>query len=124
MFDAPQATLESLAGLIVIDEVQRSKDLFPLIRHLVDTHRYQRYLILGSAAGELLGQSADSPAGRIAFHELGGFRLGDVGADRWRRLWLRGGLPRSYTARSDEVGSRWREHYVATFLERDIPQRA
>jgi len=122
LFAAPQATLESLSGLIVIDEVQRSRDLFPLIRHLVDTHRDQRYLILGSASGELLRQSADSLAGRIAFHELGGFRLGDVGADMWRRLWLRGGLPRSYTARSNEASSRWREQYVSTFLERDIPQ--
>ena len=122
MFEAPQLTLESLSGLIVIDEVQRARNLFPLIRHLVDTHRNQRYLILGSASGELLRQSAESLAGRIAFHELGGFRLSDVGASRWRRLWLRGGLPRAYTARTDEMSGRWREQYVTTFLERDIPQ--
>jgi hypothetical protein len=122
MFETPQLTLESLSGLIVIDEVQRARNLFPLIRHLVDTHHDQRYLILGSASGELLRQSAESLAGRIAFHELGGFRLSDVGADRWRRLWLRGGLPRAYTARTDELSGRWREQYVATFLERDIPQ--
>jgi predicted AAA+ superfamily ATPase len=122
MFEAPQLTLESLSGLIVIDEVQRARDLFPLIRHLVDTHRNQRYLILGSASGALLRQSAESLAGRIAFHELGGFRLSDVGADRWRRLWLRGGLPRAYTARNDKLSGRWREQYVVTFLERDIPQ--
>jgi hypothetical protein len=122
MFEAPQLTLESLSGLIVIDEVQRARNLFPLIRHLVDTHRNQRYLILGSASGELLRQSAESLAGRIAFHELGGFRLSDVGAGRWRRLWLRGGLPRAYTARTDELSGRWREQYVVTFLERDIPQ--
>ena len=122
MFETPQLTLESLSGLIVIDEVQRARNLFPLIRHLVDTHRNQRYLILGSASGDLLRQSAESLAGRIAFHELGGFRLSDVGAGRWRRLWLRGGLPRAYTARNDELSGRWREQYVATFLERDIPQ--
>ena len=122
MFETPQLALESLSGLIVIDEVQRARNLFPLIRHLVDTRRDQRYLILGSASGELLRQSAESLAGRVAFHELGGFRLSDVGADRWRRLWLRGGLPRSYTARNDEMSGRWREQYVATFLERDIPQ--
>ena len=122
LFETPQLTLESLSGLIVIDEVQRARNLFPLIRHLVDTHRDQRYLILGSASGELLRQSAESLAGRIAFHELGGFRLSDVGAGRWRRLWLRGGLPRAYTARNDEISGRWREQYVATFLERDIPQ--
>jgi predicted AAA+ superfamily ATPase len=102
LFETPQLTLESLSGLIVIDEVQRARNLFPFIRHLVDTHRNQRYLILGSASGELLRQSAESLAGRIAFHELGGFRLSDVGAGRWRRLWLRGGLPRAYTARNDE----------------------
>lgn len=122
MFDEPQLALEPLSGLIVIDEVQRARNLFPLLRHLVDTRRKQRYLILGSASRDLLRQSAESLAGRIAFHELGGFRLGDVGADAWRRLWLRGGLPRSYTARSDEMSNRWREQYVTTFLERDIPQ--
>jgi predicted AAA+ superfamily ATPase len=122
LFETPQVTLESLSGLIVIDEVQRAKDLFPLIRHLVDTHRDQRYLILGNASGELLHQSSETLAGRIAFHELGGFRLCDVGSARWRRLWLRGGLPPAFTARSDAASSRWREQYVATFLERDIPQ--
>jgi predicted AAA+ superfamily ATPase len=122
LFETPQLTLESLSGLIIIDEVQRARNLFPLLRHLVDTRRDQRYLILGSASGELLRQSAESLAGRIAFHELGGFRLSDVGAGRWRRLWMRGGLPRAYTARSDEMSGRWREQYVATFLERDIPQ--
>ena len=122
LFETPQVTLESLSGSIVIDEVQRAKDLFPLIRHLVDTHRDQRYLILGSASGELLHQSSESLAGRIAFHELGGFRLRDIGPGRSRRLWLRGGLPPAFTARSDGASSRWREQYVATFLERDIPQ--
>jgi uncharacterized protein len=122
MFESPQLTLESLSGLIVVDEVQRARNLFPLIRHLVDTRKDQRYLVLGSASGELLRQSAESLAGRIAFHELGGFRLSDVGAKRWRRLWLRGGLPRAYTASSDAASVRWREQYVATFLERDLPQ--
>jgi predicted AAA+ superfamily ATPase len=118
----PQLALESLSGLIVIDEVQRARNLFTLIRHLVDTRKDQRYLILGSASPDLLRQSAESLAGRIAYHELGGFRLGDVGPDNWRRLWLRGGLPPSYTALTDELSNLWREQYVATFLERDIPQ--
>lgn len=122
LFETPQVTLEALSGLIVIDEVQRARDLFSLIRHLVDTHRGQRYLVLGSASGQLLRQSSESLAGRIAFHELGGFRLSDVGPSTWRRLWLRGGLPPAFTARSDAASSRWREQYVATFLERDIPQ--
>lgn len=118
----PQLALESLSGLIVIDEVQRAPNLFPLIRHLVDTHPSQRYLILGSASPGLLQQSAESLAGRIAYHELGGFRLGDVGVDHWRTLWMRGGLPPSFTARRDASSSLWLEQYIATFLERDIPQ--
>ena len=118
----PQLALEPLSGLIVIDEIQRAPNLFPLIRHLIDTHEAQRYLILGSASRDLLQQSAESLAGRIAYHELGGFRLGDVGKDQWRRLWMRGGLPRSYTARTDESSNQWLEQYIATFLERDIPQ--
>jgi predicted AAA+ superfamily ATPase len=122
MLAEPQLALESLSGLIVIDEIQRVPNLFPLIRHLVDTNKEQRYLILGSASRDLLRQSAESLAGRIAYHELGGFRLTDVGAAEWRRLWLRGGLPPSYTAATDEQSQIWREQYVATFLERDIPQ--
>ncbi len=122
MLAEPQLALEPLSGLIVIDEVQRVPNLFPLLRHLVDTRSSQRYLILGSASRELIRQSAESLAGRIAYHELGGFRLGDVGASHWRRLWLRGGLPRSFTARTDEKSHQWMEQYVATFLERDIPQ--
>lgn len=122
MLAEPQLALESLTGLIVIDEIQRVPDLFPLIRHLVDTHPAQRYLILGSASRDLIKQSAESLAGRIAYHELGGLRLSDVGAEQWRRLWLRGGLPRSYVADSDELSQVWLEQYVATFLERDIPQ--
>ena len=118
----PQLALEPLSGLIVIDEIQRTPGLFPLLRHLVDTRKDQRYLILGSASRDLIQQSAESLAGRIAYHELGGLRLLDVGADHWRRLWLRGGLPPAYTARSDEQSGRWLEQYVATFLERDIPQ--
>jgi len=122
MLAEPQLALEALSGLIVIDEIQRAPNLFPLIRHLVDTRKEQRYLVLGSASRGLIRQSAESLAGRIAYHELGGFRLGDVGGDHWRKLWLRGGLPRSYVARADDQSFLWLEQYVATFLERDIPQ--
>jgi len=118
----PQLALEPLSGLIVIDEIQRLPGLFPLIRYLVDARDDQRYLILGSASRDLIGQSSESLAGRIAYHELGGFRLGDVGAANWRSLWLRGGLPLSYTASDDEQSWLWLEQYIATFLERDIPQ--
>jgi predicted AAA+ superfamily ATPase len=122
MLAEPKLVLEPLAGLIVIDEIQRIPELFPLLRHLVDTRPDQRYLILGSASRDLIRQSSESLAGRIAYHELQGFRLDDVGALHWRQLWLRGGLPRSFTARDDEQSRRWRDQYIATFLERDIPQ--
>lgn len=122
MLAEPQLALEPLSGLIVIDEIQRAPGLFPLLRYLVDTHRGQRYLILGSASRDLIRQSSESLAGRIAYHELGGLRLTDVGAAAWRELWLRGGLPRAFTAATDDQSHLWREQYVATFLERDIPQ--
>lgn len=118
----PKLALESLSGRIVIDEVQRLPELFPVLRYLVDTYPHQRYLILGSASRDLIRQSSESLAGRIAYHELGGLRLDDVGSAAWRRLWLRGGLPRSFTASTDDQSRRWRDQYIATFLERDIPQ--
>jgi predicted AAA+ superfamily ATPase len=118
----PQLALETLSGLIVIDEVQRAPELFPLLRYLVDQRKSQRYLILGSASQDLIRQSSESLAGRIAFHRLGGFRLSDVGAENWRELWMRGGLPPSFTAPDHETSHLWREQYIATFLERDIPQ--
>ena len=122
MLAQPQLALEDLTGLIVIDEIQRAPELFPLIRYLVDGHRDQRYLILGSASRDLIRQSSESLAGRVAYHELAGLRLGDVGPEYWRDLWLRGGLPRAYTAGAEDESHLWREQYVATFLERDIPQ--
>ncbi len=122
MLAEPQLALEPLSGLIVIDEIQRAPGLFTLLRYLVDTHRGQRYLILGSASRDLIRQSSESLAGRIAYHELGGLRLTDVGAAAWRELWLRGGLPRAFIAATDDQSHLWREQYVATFLERDIPQ--
>jgi uncharacterized protein len=122
MLEAPQLALESLSGLIVIDEIQRQPNLFSLLRYLIDTRKSQRYLVLGSASRDLIRQSSESLAGRIAYHELGGFRTDDVGADQWRALWLRGGLPLSFTAPTEEQSQRWREEYLATFFERDIPQ--
>jgi predicted AAA+ superfamily ATPase len=122
LFAEPQLALEPLSGLIVIDEIQRCPDLFPLIRYLVDNRKDQQYLILGSASRDLIRQSSESLAGRIGYHELAGFRLEDVGKNAWRKLWLRGGLPLSFTASSDEQSRLWLEQYIATFLERDIPQ--
>lgn len=122
LLDQPQLALEGLSGLIVIDEIQRAPDLFPLLRYLVDHQPGQRYLILGSASRDLLRQSSETLAGRIAYHELGGFGLRDLDPGRWRELWLRGGMPRSVLASSDESSALWRQQYIATFLERDIPQ--
>lgn len=122
LFTEPQLALEPLSGLIVIDEIQRCPNLFPLIRYLVDNRKDQQYLILGSASRDLIRQSSESLAGRIGYHELAGFRLEDVGKNAWRKLWLRGGFPLSFTASSDEQSRLWLEQYVATFLERDIPQ--
>jgi predicted AAA+ superfamily ATPase len=120
--DQPQLALEDLNGLIVIDEIQRLPDLFPLIRFLVDNKPNQKYLILGSASRDLIRQSSESLAGRIAFFHLGGFRMHDVGNGNLKRLWIRGGLPNSFLPSSAEQSRLWRENYIATFLERDIPQ--
>lgn len=122
LLSEPQLALEHLSGLIAIDEIQRQPELFPLLRYLVDSKPEQRYLILGSASRDLIRQSSESLAGRIGYHELAGFRLTDIGTENWRQLWTRGGLPPSFTAQSDEASYMWREQYVATFLERDIPQ--
>jgi len=120
--DQPQLALENLAGLIVIDEIQRVPDIFPLLRFLVDRDDHQKYLILGSASRDLIQQSSETLAGRIAYYQLGGFRLSDVGSKNLTALWLRGGLPRSFLSETDEESLIWRRQYISTFLERDIPQ--
>ena len=119
----PLLALRSLTGLVVIDEIQRLPALFPILRVLADRPRTPaRFLVLGSASPELLRQGAETLAGRIAYRELGGFRLEEVGAANDRRLWLRGGMPRSYLARSLKDSVEWRRAFVQTFLERDLPQ--
>ena len=120
--DEPTLTLEGLRGLVVIDEVQRRPDLFPVLRVLADRPRHPaRFLVLGSASPALLRQSSESLAGRIAFHELTGFDLGEVGIDQLQRRWFRGGFPRAFTARSHGEAQRWLRDFTATFLERDLP---
>lgn len=119
----PLLTLRRERGLVIIDEVQRLPDLFKTLRVLVDepgTRR--RFLVLGSAAPELLRQGSETLAGRIAYHELEGFRLDEVGVERLSRLWRRGGFPRSFLARTEAESGRWREEFIRSFLERDIPQ--
>lgn len=115
--------LEPLRGLVVLDEVQRRPDIFATLRVLVDEPGVRRkFLVLGSAAPELLRQTSETLAGRIAFHELSGFSLDEVGAPKWPLLWRRGGFPRSFLARSDVESMRWRRELVRTYLERDLPE--
>lgn len=121
-FDNPQLLLEELKGLILIDEIQRKPELFPLIRYLVDNHPKQKYVILGSAAPELLRQSSESLAGRIGYHELSGFSLLDVGEKNYKELWLKGGFPLAYLSRNNDKSLLWRGNYITSFLEKDVPQ--
>ncbi|HSW48948.1 MAG TPA: ATP-binding protein [Bryobacteraceae bacterium] len=117
----PMTALGPLRGLIVIDEIQRRPDLFPVLRVLADrSPSPARFLILGSASPELLRQGSETLAGRIAFLDMGGFDLSEVGANRLRRLWWRGGFPRSFLAATDEASNGWRQDFIRTFLERDI----
>lgn len=119
----PATALRPLKGLVVIDEVQRRPDLFPLLRVLADRRPLPaRFLILGSAAPELLRQSAETLAGRIETVQLEGFRLADLGVGTQARHWLRGGFPLAYTARSEADSMAWRRSFLQTFLERDLPQ--
>lgn len=119
----PKLALQDLEGLIVIDEVQRRPDLFPLLRVLADRpDSTTRFLLLGSASPDLLKQSSETLAGRIVYHELRGFALDEVGIDTADELWLRGGFPRSFLAPTLTASSEWRRAFVRTFLERDLPQ--
>lgn len=119
----PMLALKGLRGIVVIDEIQRHPDLFPVLRVLADRPKMPaRFLVLGSASPELLRQSSETLAGRIYYHELGGFSVEEVGAGNSMKLWLRGGFPRSYLARSHNESDEWRRGFIRTFLERDLPQ--
>ena len=123
LIDDPLLVLDELRGLVVIDEVQRRPDLFPILRVLADRRpRPARFLILGSASPNMIRQSSESLAGRINYHELGGLGLEEVGYHRLNRRWLRGGFPQAWLARSNEAASLWIESFVRTFLERDLPE--
>jgi len=120
---APMTTLKDLSGLVVIDEIQRKPDLFELLRVLVDRPESSaRFLILGSASPGLVRGVSESLAGRIGFVDLSGFNLWEVGSEHRSRLWIRGGFPRSFLAEDDASSTAWRENFIRTFLERDIPQ--
>lgn len=120
--------LEShLDKLVILDEVHRAPGLFPVLRGLIDKARRSgrvsgQYLLLGSASLDVLHQSGETLAGRIAYLELGPLGILEAGADAMDALWLRGGFPQSLTAISDARSLRWRENFIRTYLERDIPQ--
>jgi predicted AAA+ superfamily ATPase len=115
--------LKPLEGLVVLDEIQRKPDLFPVLRVLADRRENPcKFLVLGSASPELLRQSSETLAGRIIYHRLGGFSMAEIDSAEWIRLWLRGGFPRSYLAETDAASMEWRRGFIQTFVERDIPQ--
>ncbi|OGX40400.1 MAG: hypothetical protein A2984_01635 [Omnitrophica WOR_2 bacterium RIFCSPLOWO2_01_FULL_41_12] len=118
----PLLALEDIKGFVIIDEIQRLPNLFPVLRVLSDRSKQTKYLILGSASRDLIKQSSESLAGRISYLEIGGFSLKHIGIQNLERLWIRGGFPRSYLASSDVSSYQWRQDFIATFLERDIPQ--
>ncbi len=119
----PELILGGLQGLVVLDEIQQMPELFSTLRVLVDRPENQtRFLILGSASPQLIRQASESLAGRVEFIELSGFDLVETGGEAWKSLWLRGGFPRSFLADSDNDSLAWREGFIRTFLERDLPQ--
>lgn len=119
----PDLALRPLRGLVVIDEIQHRPELFPLLRVLADRRPLPaRFLLLGSAAPELLRQSSETLAGRIETVPLEGFRLADLGAVAQPRQWLRGGFPLAFTARSEADSLAWRRQFIHTLIERDLPQ--
>lgn len=110
-------------SLVIIDEIQRMPQLFPIIRALVDKKRVAgRFLILGSASPELIKRSSETLAGRIIYHELAPLGIYEVGVSGINSLWLRGGIPESYLSNTDDESMTWRESFIRTYLERDIPQ--
>ncbi len=119
----PSFVLRPLTGLVVLDEIQTRPDLFPLLRVLADRHDPStRFLILGSAAPELLRHTAETLAGRVGFHELDGLGLDELAPGRIDDRWLRGGFPRAFLADDLPASLAWREAFIRTYLERDLPQ--
>ena len=119
----PEMALGSLRDFVVLDEIQQLPELFSVLRVLVDRPENQaRFLILGSASPALIKSASETLAGRVEFVELSGFDLAETGTEKWQTLWVRGGFPRSYLAQSGEDSRAWREGFIQTYLERDIPQ--
>lgn len=119
----PEMVLRSLSGLVVLDEVQRRPDLFPVLRVLADRRPLPaRFLILGSASPELVKAGSESLAGRVSFVDVTGFSLTELNQSSLPKLWWRGGFPRAYLAPDDTTARQWHDDFFRTFLERDIPQ--
>lgn len=121
--DEPMTALRPLKGLVVIDEVQRRPELFPVLRVLADRElEPAQFLVLGSASGDLMRQSSESLAGRMEAIQMNGFSLFEVGPDSMLELWHRGSFPRSFLAPNDQDSYAWRNAFISTILERDLPQ--
>ena len=121
--DEPMTALRDLKGLVVVDEVQRRPELFPVLRVLADRQPLPaRFLILGSASPDLLRQSSESLSGRLETVPMSGFSLAEVGEGQRSRHWLRGGFPLSFLARNESDSLLWRKNFIQSFLERDLPQ--
>lgn len=116
----PQLALEDLTGYVIIDEIQRRPEIFPILRVLADRKKHNtKFIILGSASRDLISQSSETLAGRIGYIELTPLGISDI--DSVEKLWLRGGFPLSYLAKTQSASFLWRKEYIRTFLERDIP---
>ncbi len=120
LLENPQLALEDLEGLVMIDEVQRKPELFPLLRFLVDNNPKLRFLILGSASSSLRQQSGESLAGRIGYYQLTGLNLTETGIGTMQELWLKGGFPRSFLLKNEYHSLSWRSNFISTFLEKDL----
>ncbi len=119
----PEMMFDSLSGLVVIDEIQTLPELFQTLRVVVDKPQNKCcFLILGSASPSIIKNVSETLAGRVEFIDMAGFSLAELGEASAEMLWIRGGFPRSYLAKSDSDSVAWREGFIRTFLQRDIPQ--
>jgi len=118
----PEMMLGSLKNIIILDEIQEMPELFPVLRVLADRpNNPARFLSLGSASPYIIKNISETLAGRVEFIELSGFDLTEIASESMERLWVRGGFPKSFLADSDDDSLAWREGFISTFLERDIP---
>jgi predicted AAA+ superfamily ATPase len=118
----PQTVLEAARGLVVLDEIHQRPDLMPLLRVLADRQPLPcRFLLLGSASPDLMKKTSETLAGRVHFVDMGGFTLGETGVEQREQLWVRGGFPKSFLAEDEARSFKWREDFVQTFLQRDMP---